>query len=140
MSTRTGRSAITGSGSMPRGGPRCDSVSRVSAEAATTAVPSYARSADDVLAALGADASAGLTSAEAGSRFTRYGANEIPKEAPPSLLAIALQQLREPMNVMLVAVTIVSFVIGEVSTAVLVALLILLNLVLGTRQELKARE
>ena len=43
------------------------------------------------------------------------------------------------MNIMLVAVTVVSFAIGEVSTGILVALLIVLNLVLGSRQELKAR-
>ena len=49
------------------------------------------------------------------------------------------QQLRDPMNIMLVAVAAVSFVIGEVSTGVIVGLLILLNVVLGTRQELKAR-
>jgi len=43
------------------------------------------------------------------------------------------------MNLMLVAVSIVSFLIGEVSTGIIVALLILLNVVLGSRQELKAR-
>src|SRR5689334_7182950 len=43
------------------------------------------------------------------------------------------------MNIMLIAVTIVSVVIGQVSTGVIVALLILLNVVLGSRQELKAR-
>jgi Ca2+-transporting ATPase len=48
-------------------------------------------------------------------------------------------QLRDPMNIMLVAVAIVSFAIGEVSTGIIVALLILLNVVLGSRQELKAR-
>ena len=53
--------------------------------------------------------------------------------------AVALEQLRDPMNIMLVAVTAVSFVIGEVSTGVIVALLILLNVVLGARQELSAR-
>ena len=40
---------------------------------------------------------------------------------------------------MLVAVTAVSFVIGEVPTGILIALLILFNIVLGSRQELKAR-
>ena len=40
---------------------------------------------------------------------------------------------------MLVAVTAVSFLIGEVSTGVIVALLIVVNVVLGARQELKAR-
>ena len=43
------------------------------------------------------------------------------------------------MNLMLVAVAIVSLIIGEVSTAVVVALLVVLNLTLGTRQELTAR-
>ena len=40
---------------------------------------------------------------------------------------------------MLVAVVVVSLLIGEVSTGIIVALLILLNLTLGTRQELTAR-
>src|SRR6476620_12790277 len=43
------------------------------------------------------------------------------------------------MKIMLIAVTAVSFAIGQVSTGVIVALLILLNVVLGSRQELKAR-
>jgi magnesium-transporting ATPase (P-type) len=43
------------------------------------------------------------------------------------------------MNIMLVAVTVVSLIIGQVSTALLVAVLVLLNVALGTRQELKAR-
>jgi Ca2+-transporting ATPase len=53
--------------------------------------------------------------------------------------AVALGQLRDPMNIMLVAVTVVSLLIGEVSTGLLVAGLVLLNVVLGTNQELKAR-
>ena len=43
------------------------------------------------------------------------------------------------MNIMLVAVIVVSLVISQFSTAVLVAFLVLLNVVLGSRQELKAR-
>jgi Ca2+-transporting ATPase len=101
--------------------------------------PPYAREAVDVVAAMGSDESAGLTAAEAAARLSRYGANEITSEPPPSLWAVALQQLRDPMNIMLVAVTVVSFVIGQVSTGVIVAALILLNVVLGSRQELKAR-
>ena len=41
---------------------------------------------------------------------------------------------------MLIAVDVAGFVIRQVSTGVIVALLILLNVVLGSRQELKARE
>ena len=43
------------------------------------------------------------------------------------------------MNIMLVAVVVVSLLIGEVSTGVIVGLLIVLNIGLGTRQELTAR-
>lgn len=89
---------------------------------------------------MGSDAASGLTATEAAARLERDGPNAIVAEAPPSIWQVALAQLREPMNIMLVAVTVVSLVIGEVSTAVIVALLILLNLVLGTRQEMKARE
>ena len=100
----------------------------------------FAHAAAEVVASAGSDADAGLTAAEAEARLARYGANEITGEPPPSLWAVALAQLRDPMNIMLVAVAAVSVVIGQVSTGILVALLILLNVVLGSRQELKARE
>ena len=47
--------------------------------------------------------------------------------------------MRDPMNLMLVAVVVVSLLIGEFSTGLIVALLIALNIGLGTRQELTAR-
>src|SRR6478672_5458760 len=101
--------------------------------------PTYAREAADVATALGSDPSMGLTSAEATARLSRFGRNQITGEKPPSVLVIALSQLRNPMNIMLIVVTAVSFAIGQVSTGVIVGLLILLNVVLGSRQELKAR-
>ncbi|HEX5016044.1 MAG TPA: cation-transporting P-type ATPase [Actinomycetes bacterium] len=104
----------------------------------TTASP-FAVSADEVTAGLGVDPSVGLSDAEAASRLADVGPNEITRERPPSALQIALSQLSDPMNIMLLAVTAVSIVIGEFSTAAIVGVLILLNLVLGTRQELKAR-
>ena len=107
--------------------------------AVADAPPPYAREAADVVAELGSDAASGLTGPEAARRLARFGPNEIAREEPPSVWAVALQQLRDPMNIMLIAVVAVSFAIGEVSTAVMVALLIVLNVVLGSRQELKAR-
>ncbi len=99
----------------------------------------YALPASDVVAALHSDDGRGLTRAEAGARSSRYGPNRIAAEKPPSAWAVALQQLRDPMNIMLIVVVIVSLLIAEVSTAVIVGLLVLLNVVLGSRQELKAR-
>ena len=101
--------------------------------------PPYSCDAVAVVEAVGSDVDSGLTEAEAASRLSTFGANEIVSEKPPSIWAVALLQLRDPMNIMLVAVTLVSILIGQVSTGIVVGLLILLNVALGTRQELKAR-
>ena len=42
----------------------------------------YRQTSDDVLRALGVDASAGLTHAEARARLERYGRNELAAERP----------------------------------------------------------
>ena len=100
---------------------------------------SHLRPIDEVLAVLGSDADEGLTAGEAAARLARYGPNRIAGERPPSIWRVLLIQLREPMTLMLIAVAAVSLAIGEVPTAIVVALLVLLNLVLGTQQEIKAR-
>src|SRR3954453_7122621 len=108
-------------------------------DAADGREPWFSRAVSDVVSALGGDQARGLTRDEAGERLTRYGPNRITAEKQPSTLAVALQQLRDPMNIMLVIVVGVSLVIGQVSTAILVGFLVLLNIVLGARQELNAR-
>ena len=75
------------------------------AGAAGRTVPPYARDAVAVVEAAGSDADSGLTQAEVASRLSTYGTNQIVSEKPPSVWAVALLQLRDPMNIMLVAVT-----------------------------------
>jgi Ca2+-transporting ATPase len=99
----------------------------------------HALEAAEVIAELGSDPDRGLTVPEAANRLGTYGPNEITGEAPPSGWKVALGQLRDPMNLMLVAVAVVSLAIGQVSTALVVAFLVVLNVVLGASQELKAR-
>jgi Ca2+-transporting ATPase len=107
--------------------------------AAVEATPPYLRPAAEVVGDVNTDVTSGLSTQEAAARLASHGPNQITAEKPPSVFALALGQLRDPMNIMLVAVAVVSLVIGQVSTGVLVAVLVLLNVVLGTRQELKAR-
>lgn len=99
----------------------------------------YLEDAGAVAARLGTDSERGLSAAEAAARLAVYGENRIRGEAEPSIWALALTQLRDPMNLMLVGVTAASFVIDQITTGILIALLLLLNVVLGTRQDLKAR-
>jgi Ca2+-transporting ATPase len=112
---------------------------KAAAPVVDAAPPPYLRSTAEVVQALDTDVMSGLSRQEAAARLARLGPNQITAEKPPSAAAIALAQLRDPMNIMLVAVTVVSLLIGQVSTALLVAVLVLLNVALGTRQELKAR-
>ena len=89
--------------------------------------------------ALSTDPDNGLSHEEAASRLAEYGRNEIASDPPPSLLQVAWGQLRDPMNLMLVVVTLISFGIGQVSTGMVVAFLVVVNIVIGSRQELTAR-
>lgn len=101
--------------------------------------PWFTQPVRDVAAALDTDLDQGLTSQEAAARLASVGANEIAGEPPPSVLQVALLQLRDPMNLMLVGVAAVSLVIGQWSTAALIAALVVLNVAVGARQELAAR-
>lgn len=108
-------------------------------DTSTDTPPWYTQEADAVVVALGSDRDRGLTAAEAATRLAEHGPNSIAAEKPPSVWQVALRQLADPMNVMLVAVAIISLFINQVSVGILVGALVVLNVILGTRQELKAK-
>ncbi|MEZ5114957.1 MAG: cation-translocating P-type ATPase [Candidatus Nanopelagicales bacterium] len=93
----------------------------------------------EVERALGTSADDGLSADEAARRLARVGPNVLPTPPSPSVWAIALLQWRDPMNLLLTAVAAVSFIVGQPETAILVTALVVLNVVLGARQELKAK-
>jgi Ca2+-transporting ATPase len=99
----------------------------------------HALDAGDVAGRLSVDVARGLDAAEVDRRLTQFGRNEIPQEPPPSTWTIALEQLSNPMNIMLIIVAIASALIGQIPTAVIVGALVTFNVVMGTNQELKAR-
>ncbi|MGI5176154.1 cation-translocating P-type ATPase [Dactylosporangium sp. CA-152071] len=99
----------------------------------------YARPQGEVMTALDSDAERGLDNGAAATRLSSYGPNSIPREQPPSAWSVALRQLRDPMNLMLIVVVVVGLVSGGLLTTVVVGLLVALNVVLGARQELRAR-
>lgn len=94
---------------------------------------------EEVAAILGVDVTTGLTRDQARAELARVGPNEIVRDRPPSVWQVALGQLKDPMTLMLIVVAAVSFVIAQPSTAWVVIALVLLNVVMGTNQELKAR-
>jgi Ca2+-transporting ATPase len=99
----------------------------------------YSRPARDVTAELGVDPDRGLDGAEVEQRLAKYGPNELPKEPPPSVWVVARGQLTNPMNIMLLIVSVASFTIGQIPTGIFVLGLVTFNVVMGSAQELKAR-
>ncbi|MEZ0447029.1 cation-translocating P-type ATPase [Cellulomonas sp. ICMP 17802] len=108
----------------------------------TTAAPTrwWALDPEAVGAELGTDLTTGLSTAEVGARQARYGSNTLTAQAPPSVWAVVFQQVRDPMNIMLIAVAAVSVAIQQGSTALIVGFLVVLNVVIGARQEMLARK
>src|ERR1700758_678538 len=104
----------------------------------TTGRDWYSRSPEEVAEVLGVDPGVGLTAARAAELLAKNGPNALPEEkAKPGWLRF-LDEYRSYMQIILVVAAVVSLLIKEWSTAVLLVLLTILNAVVGMRQEGKA--
>ena len=104
--------------------------------------PEYLQSAEEVLCGQGSQRG-GLTSQEAAARLEKHGPNRLQEAKKITNLQRFLQQLKDPMLLILMAAAAVSAVTsilsGEKLTEVIIILaVVLLNAVLGVVQESKA--
>ena len=98
----------------------------------------YSRSAEQVAEALGVGPSAGLTAARAAELLSANGPNALPEEKPKPGWLRYLEQYQSYMQIILVAAAVVSLLIKEWGTAVVLLVLTVINAVVGMRQEGKA--
>ncbi|MCZ0989247.1 HAD-IC family P-type ATPase [Streptomyces diastatochromogenes] len=98
----------------------------------------YARPAAEVAAAFEVDPAVGLSPARAAELLRANGPNALPEEKPLPGWRRYLAQYRSYMQLVLVAAAVVSFLIAEWSTGILLVVLTVLNAVVGMRQEGKA--
>ena len=103
------------------------------------------RDAGEVARALGTDLARGLTSAEAARRLARDGPNKLRSAPPVPAWRRFLAQFRDPLIYLLLAAIAISLVAwllegrgGWPVDAVVIALIVVLNAVLGYVQEAKA--
>ncbi|MBE6488455.1 MAG: calcium-translocating P-type ATPase, PMCA-type [Methanosphaera stadtmanae] len=80
----------------------------------------------------------GLTNQEASNRLEKYGFNELTEKAKPSNIYKFLMQFTEPLTVLLIIAGIVSLVIHDIIDAAVIFFVVILNAILGYRQEAKA--
>jgi Ca2+-transporting ATPase len=81
---------------------------------------------------------AGLSAAEAKRRLERDGPNALPVEKPPSVVHRFLSEYSSYMQIILVGAAIVSLLIKQWSTAIVLIVITLFNALVGLRQEGKA--
>lgn len=81
----------------------------------------------------------GLSSVEAQKRLLEYGKNELPHKKKDSIFKLFISQFKNPIELILVVTVILSFLAGEVIDAVALIFIILLDVLMGTYQEWKAR-
>lgn len=80
----------------------------------------------------------GLTEKEVRERLGNHGQNEIKRTDPFKIFRMALSQFRDPLVVLLLVASALSYFIGETLDAVLIVAIVVLNGLLGFFQEFKA--
>lgn len=80
----------------------------------------------------------GLTSHEAARRLERYGPNELREGGKKSTFRIFLEQFADFLVIILILAAVVSAVLGDVESTVVILAVITMNAVLGTVQTVKA--
>jgi len=95
--------------------------------------------AERVLAGLDSS-TAGLSSGSAAERLARLGANQLDAQKEPSALRLFARQFVSPIELILVAATVLSGALGDWTDAVIILVILLLSGVLGFVQERGAGE
>lgn len=80
----------------------------------------------------------GLTGSQVAEARQRFGWNELPRQKPPSRIAVFLRQFKSLLIAILIAAACIAFVLGEAIDALAISLVLLLNAVLGFLQEWRA--
>jgi P-type Ca2+ transporter type 2C len=100
----------------------------------------FIKSKDEVIQELQVNALQGLTSEEAKERLTKYGENKLASKKNKSLIQLFFAQLNDAMIYILLGAALISGVLGEISDAIIITLVILINAIVGLIQESKAEK
>ena len=83
-------------------------------------------------------ASPGLTQDEASLRLAAYGPNVVPPAPPAPLWRRVLQQLRDPLILVLLVAAVLTVATGDFSDTLVIAFVVVVNTTVGVSQEVRA--
>jgi len=100
----------------------------------------YQLTKEEVIERVETDPQTGLTSTEATARLDKYGLNELVERGLKSPWRILWEQITEVMIVILIVAALVSIFLGEVTDAIVIMAIVVLNAILGFTQEYRAEK
>jgi len=80
----------------------------------------------------------GLEADEAAGRLVQYGLNEIPSAGSRTSLSILLAQFKSPLVYVLIFAAVLAGFLGEITEAIIIVTIMLVNALLGFAQEHKS--
>jgi Ca2+-transporting ATPase len=99
----------------------------------------HSKKSEQVLSELRVDQK-GLSREEAERRLTEFGYNELKEKKGVTPIQIFLGQFKDVFVIMLLVATVISFLIGETVDAVTIAVIVILNSVVGFVQEYRSEK
>jgi magnesium-transporting ATPase (P-type) len=82
----------------------------------------------------------GLSVDECEKRLKEFGPNILPMRRPPSIIEIFIRQFLSPLIYVLLAAGLVAFFLDETLDAIFIFVVVLINAIIGTIQEMKAEK
>ncbi len=89
---------------------------------------------------LSTDAQKGLSKEEAALRIEKYGSNELKEVEKEPLWVKIVKQLKDFLVITLIVASLVSGLVGEISDAIVIIAIVIVNAILGVVQEGKAEK
>jgi Mg2+-importing ATPase len=83
---------------------------------------------------------AGMDAAGAAARLNRFGPNRIAQERQPGIIRELAGRARDPLNSLLLTLAIVSYVLGDVRAALVIAAMVVLSIVTAFIQEHRSNQ
>ncbi len=100
----------------------------------------YQKSIEEIAIELNTELQKGLTSEEAKERLQKFGPNQLEEKKDRNLWIMFLDQFKNILVIILLVSALISFILGEISDAVVITLILVLNATLGVVEEHKAEQ
>ena len=100
----------------------------------------YQGSKKDLLEKIDSNPKTGLSSSEAKSRLEKYGPNKIESSSKKSLIRKILDQIIDPMVILLIVASIISAFTGDKIEAIIIIAIVIINAIMSIHQEGQAED